>query len=322
MAALRTVHPYTDPGYRRVRSGRGFRYIDDHGKSAPAQAKRRARALVIPPAWEEVWIARAPHAHIQAVGVDAAGRLQYRYHPKWTARQDRDKFARMLALASALPQARGKVTADLRSDGLTRDRALATAVRLLDSVAPRIGSPRHERTTGSRGLITLRRRDATVDGDTVLLTFPAKSGIRARLEIDDADLAASITDFARGKPGARLLAWQRGRRRTSLHPQELNAHLRSLLGAPFTAKDFRTLRGTTMAAETLARIGTVDTEREAAESERLAVSTAAQVLGNTPAVARRSYIDPRVFERYREGTVLDLNVSSETGIRRLLSEDD
>ena len=319
MAKLVRVTPFEDPGFRRVRAGAGFRYIDARGKPVGRQDVARARALVIPPAWEQVWISERPNGHIQAVGTDQKGRKQYLYHPDWSARRDKGKYARVLLLADALPRARARVTADLRSEGLTRNRVLAAAFRLLDQAAPRVGSPKYLQANGSRGLTTLRRDDATVEGSVVTLTFPAKSGKRALLTVDDPDLAAAIAELAVGKPRAPLLSYRRGRRRVPLTTSEVNDHVRALTGGLFTAKDFRTLRGTVLAAGALAKIGPVSSAKERAEAERLAVQATAEALGNTAAVARRSYIHPGVFAQYERGETMDLRGSPEAALRRLLS---
>lgn len=320
MPRLVRVRPGKDAGYRRLRAGNCFRYVDERGRSASDADRDRIRALVIPPAWRDVWIAREPLAHIQAVGTDEAGRRQYLYHPQWRTRRDRGKFARALRLAVVLPRARRRVTIALRREAIDRERVLAVAFRLLDSAAPRIGSSRYLARHGSRGLTTLRRRDAVVEGSTITFSFPAKSGKRAFIELEDAELAAAISTLVRGRGSAPLLAYQDGRRRVALRSRDVNGYVRELTGGPFTAKDFRTLRGTILAAETLARTGLSATKRDRAHAEVLAVRTAAEVLGNTPAVARGSYIDPRVFARYRAGEVLDLAVSPETAIRALLGD--
>lgn len=318
MARLVRVRPGEDPGYRRLRSGNGFRYVDGDSQAAGPQDRKRISALVIPPAWDDVWIAVDPNAHIQAVGVDDAGRRQYLYHPRWRERRDRRKFSRALELAAALPRARGQVTSALRRDGLDRERVLAASFRLLDEAAPRIGSARYLAQHGSRGLTTLQRRDATIDGDVITLSFPGKSGKRALIEIDDEDLAAVMAELQTGRPRASLLSYRRGNRRIPLTPADVNSHVRSLTGGAFTAKDFRTLRGTIMAAESLARIGTVDTAKDRKRAEALAVRATAEALGNTPAVARSSYIDPAVFTAYDRGRLLALDVSPESAIQRLL----
>ncbi len=301
-----------------MRSGSGFRYLDDHGSPAPDADRERIHDLVIPPAWEDVWISTEAYGHIQATGMDEAGRRQYLYHPQWRARRDRGKFARALALAESLPHARGRVTTALRRDGLGRERVLAASFRLLDEAAPRIGSARYLERHGSRGLTTLQRRDAVVADSVVTLSFPGKSGKRALIEIDDRELAVVLAELAAGRPRSALLSYQRGQRRVPLTPADVNAHVRTLTGGSFTAKDFRTLRGTIFAAEALARIGTVDTEKDRKRAESLAVAATAQALGNTPAVARGSYIDPRVWKAYQHGHLLDLGVSPESAIQRLI----
>ncbi|HCJ48528.1 MAG TPA: topoisomerase I, partial [Microbacterium sp.] len=258
MPRLKRVKPGTDVGYRRLGAGTGFRYVDADGDPLPRREADRVRALVIPPAWQDVWICSDPYGHIQATGVDDAGRVQYMYHPQWTAGRDRGKYARALALAEALPRARGRVTTSLRRDDIDQERVLAAAFRLLDQAAPRVGAERYLVKHGSRGLTTLLRRDALVDGSTVALRFPGKSGQRQEMEIDDIDLATAVQLLVAGRPSSPLLAYRRGRRRVALSGRDVNVYVRSMTGGAFTAKDFRTLRGTILAADALARIGPVD----------------------------------------------------------------
>lgn len=319
MPRLTHVRPRIDPGIRRIRSGSTFRYVAPRGRALTPSDRERIAALVIPPAWEDVWISAEPLGHIQVIGKDEAGRQQYIYHPRWRERRDRGKFVRALALAEALPTARARVTKAIRDDDIQRARVLAVAFRLLDEAAPRVGSARYLSLYGSRGLTTLLRRDATVEASTVRLAFPAKSGKRALLEVDDPDLAAAVVLLQAGKGSAPLLSYRRGRRRVRLTPLDVNAHIRAMTGGAFTAKDFRTLRGTIVAARTLSAIGGLDGARERQDAELRAVRATAAVLGNTPAVARRSYIDPRVFQRYAKGQLLDLTVSPEAAVRRLLN---
>ena len=313
------MRPGEDPGIRRVRTGSGFRYVAADGSTVAGEDRERIHALVIPPAWTEVWISADPYGHIQAVGTDDAGRRQYLYHPRWRERRDKGKFARALRLAEALPGARRRVTTSLRTEGLERERVLAASFRLLDQGAPRIGSARYLERHGSRGLTTLHRRDASVEASVVTLSFPAKSGQRAYIEVDDAELAAVVSDLVAGRPRAPLLAYRKGKQRVPLKPEEVNTYIREIAGGRFTAKDFRTLRGTILAAEALARMGPVDTERQRKRAESLAVKATATALGNTPAVARSSYIDPRVFAHYGRGRLLDLTKSPESAIRALLA---
>ncbi len=314
MPKLRTVRPGVDLGYRRTRVGAGFRYTDADGGALPDAERERAVALVIPPAWTDVWISAAPNGHIQATGIDGAGRLQYLSHPDWSTGRDKGKYARALQLAGSLPRARGRVTTSLRRTDLDRERVLATAFRLLDLAAPRVGSERYLVTHGSRGLTALRRRDAATSASLITLRFRGKSGKMQHLEVDDDDLAAAVTLLAAGRPASPLLAYERGRRRVPLRPKDVNAYVRTMTGGAFTAKDFRTI----LAADALARIGPVSSKTERKRAEVLAVKAAAEALGNTPTVAKSSYIDPRVFTRYRRGQVLDVTVSPESAIRTLL----
>jgi DNA topoisomerase-1 len=320
MTTLVRVVPGEDLGYRRRRSGSGFRYVDQDGHPAPEPDRERIHDLVIPPAWEDVWIAADPLAHIQVVGTDEAGRRQYLYHPLWRVRRDRSKFRRALDLAERLPRARARVTRALGDETLSRERVLATAFRLLDDAALRVGSERYLVKHGSRGLTTLRRRDVRITASTVALSFPAKSGQTASIEISDAPLAEVLTELSAGPDRAFLLAYRKGRRRVRITPAEVNDYLRRVTGGVFSAKDFRTLHGTILAADALARIGVLDTTAERKKAERLAVQATATALGNTTAVARGSYIDPRVFRLYARGTTLDLTVAPETAVRRLLAE--
>ena len=318
MPRLKRVRPGVDLGYRRLRSGTGFRYLDADGNPLPKEEAERVRALVLPPAWQDVWICADANGHVQATGVDEAGRVQYRYHPQWTAGRDKGKYARALQLAEALPRARGRVTTSLRRQDIDQERVLAAAFRLLDLAAPRVGAERYLVKHGSRGLTTLLRRDAVVEGTVVALRFPGKSGQRQEMEVDDVDLAAAVELLVGGRPASPLLAYLRGRRRVALSPRDVNLYVRSMTGGTFTAKDFRTLRGTITAADALARIGPTTKKSELARAEVLAVKVTAEALGNTPSVARSSYIDPRVFDRYRRGILLDTSVSPESAIRTLI----
>jgi DNA topoisomerase IB len=319
VARLRRVSPGEAAGITRVRSGDGFRYRTTSGGAVRTTDIDRIRALVIPPAWEDVWICADPRGHIQAVGTDTAGRRQYLYHPDWSAPRDRGKFARALALAEALPRARSRVTAALRREEDSRERTLAAAFRLLDSGALRIGSRRYVARGGGRGLTTLQRRDATIEGSVVTLDFPAKSGVQAHIEIDDEDLARVLAPMIGGRPGSPLLSYPRGRGRLALSAADVNAYVRALTGGTFTAKDFRTLRGTVAAARSLAETGPCRSKAERKQAERVAVRACATVLGNTPAVARSSYIDPRVWRTYARGRVMDLAISPESALRALLA---
>ncbi len=319
MKPLVRATPDADHGFRRVRTVTGFRYVDAHGTPASSTSLSRIRALAIPPAWSNVWVAATQRGSIQAIGTDTAGRRQYIYHVEWRRREDRKKFARALELAASLPRARGYVTRALRHDDPDRERALAVAFRLLDEAALRVGSRRYLTRYGSRGLTTLRRQDAAVAGSLVRLTFAAKGGKHALYEIDDADLARVISELATGRRQAPLLWYRKGRRQIAITAADLNRHIRLLTGGAFSAKDFRTLRGTILAAEALARAGVADSTGRRRHAEAMACSAAARALKNTPSVARASYIDPRVFTRYKRGETLDLAITPERAIVKLLA---
>jgi DNA topoisomerase-1 len=277
---------------------------------------------VIPPAWTDVWITAYPNGHIQATGLDAAGRRQYLYHPLWRERKDRAKFTRALALAETLPVARRGVTTDLRRRGTPRVRVLAAGFRMLDSGSLRVGSERYADANGSVGLTTLLCSHVTVSGTRILLRFPGKSRQAWESEIDDADLATVLRILGRRGPGARLLSYKS---RSDWHPisaAELNEYVRERTGGTFTAKDFRTLRGTIVAAQSLARQGPKRTGRERRSAVVQAMRDVSAELGNTPAVARRSYVDPRVLKAYAAGRTIDPQrpASAESELRALLAD--
>lgn len=304
MPRLRRVEPYSSPGWTRVRRGTGFAYRHADGTVAGRLERARFAELAVPPAWKEVWIADAPNAHILAVGVDAAGRRQYLYHPAWRERQDAEKFLRMAALVRALPAARELVERDLAGEELQRERVLAAAFRTLDLGALRVGSEESLATARSRGLTTLLVRNAAVDADAVRFRFRAKGGIAQDLRIPDLALATFVGHNTERAKSSRLYAWRDGRRYRALSASEVNDDIRERTSGDFTAKDFRTLRGTVVAAERLAEIGPEGTARARTRAMRDAVVAASEALGNTPTIAKASYIDPRVFTAYERGIVL------------------
>jgi len=293
-------------GLHRVRAGRGFSYQDARGGTVTdPELRERIEHLAIPPAWSDVWIAPYPNGHIQATGVDAAGRRQYIYHPTWREQKDRIKYDRALALAESLPAARRQVTIDLRSEGPTRQRALATGFRMLDTGSLRVGSERYAEANGSIGLTTLLCAHAKVSGNTVALGFPGKSGQEWASEITDVDLAAVVRTLKRRGPTARLLSYKEGRHWHPLSASDINDYVRERTGGEFTAKDFRTLHGTVAAASSLATQGAASTKTKRQRAIAQAVRDTAAVLGNTPAIARSSYIDPRVIDHYTHGRTID-----------------
>ncbi len=292
------------PGLRRVRRGRGFSYLDEHGRPvADAEVLERVRGLAIPPAWRDVWICGDPLGHLQATGIDAAGRKQYLYHPRWREHRDREKFRRMERFGAALPKLRRKIGVDLRADGLGHDQVLACAVRLLDVGMFRIGSEEYAADDGGIGLATLHKEHVSLHGGEAVFEYPAKAGVRRAQAIYDPASVAVVKALKRRRGGgSQLLAYRNGRSWYPLRSEEINDYLKHQLGDEFSAKDFRTWNATVMAAVSLAAGGR-DAATKTARKRAIdgAVRAVSQLLGNTPAVARRSYIDPRVFDRYQSG---------------------
>ncbi|KQV25170.1 DNA topoisomerase IB [Yonghaparkia sp. Root332] len=300
------------PGIRRVRHGRGFRYLDARGRSvADADVRARIAALAIPPAWSDVWICPDERGHVQAMGLDADGRRQYRYHEEWTRRAGVKKFARVRELAAATGAMRARVTRDLRGDD-PQARALAIAARIIDALGVRVGEERYALERGTIGALTLAWEHVEVSGSTIAFDFPAKSGVRWEAEHEDDDLAAALvlTRSARGPRGEsaeRVTEWIDDSGLHRVHSAALSDYLRTATGCAITPKDLRTLRGSRLAAEHLARCGPSATRKEQERAIREAVAVVAEGLRNTPAVARSSYIDPLVLERYRRGTTAALS---------------
>ncbi len=306
MPRLRRTSP-DQPGWTRRRVGRGFVYLDRDGVPLGEEDARRCRDLVIPPAWREVWITPYDNGHLQAVGTDDAGRRQYLYHPAWRERRDAEKFDRMLAFGEALAKARLLVVADLEREGMPLERACAAAVRLLDLGYFRIGNDVYADTHGSFGLTTLERRHVRRRQDRLVFAFVGKSGVEHRIEIDDVVVIETIEAMRRRRGAGRLLSYRDGRRWRDLLPALVNEYIRETTGLEVTAKDFRTWHATVLAAAALAES---EEPGRSQASRRRAVSAAmrevAGFLGNTPALARSSYVDPRMVDAYAEGrTVAD-----------------
>jgi len=305
MARLRTVSPNAR-GWTRRRAGKGFVYLDADGQRLPAEEVERIRSLAIPPAWKDVWICPYPSGHIQAVGTDDAGRRQYLYHPDWRVKRDQMKFDRVAEAARKLPRARREVLAHLGLDGMPLERASAAAVRLLDLGYFRIGSDAYTDTNGSFGLTTLERRHVRCRGQRLVFSFTGKSGIEHTIEIEDDVVRAALDRMRRRRGGGdRLLAYQNSRRWTPLDAPTVNVYLRELLGGDLTAKDFRTWHATVLAATALAMSDEPgDTKRSRQRAVKAAVQEVADYLGNTPTIAKNSYIDPRVIDLYEDGTTI------------------
>jgi DNA topoisomerase IB len=313
-AGLVRVDPAA-PGLTRRRRGRGFSYHDVDGTPiADPVALARIKALVIPPAWQDVWICPDPEGHIQAVGTDAAGRRQYRYHERWRLERDREKFDRVLTMGSRLPEVRGEVVARLQEKGLGRDRVLASGVRMLDIGVFRPGgeeyAPGDDDEDGTFGLATLRREHVQLKRGAVVFSYPAKGGVPRTLALRDPLLHRIVSSLLRRRGGGEdLLAYRVGRGWHDVRAEDLNNAVKELIGEQYSCKDLRTWNATVLAAVTLAagvaQGGVPEKERARKRVVNRALEDVSEHLGNTPAVARASYVDPRVLDRFDEGrTVL------------------
>jgi DNA topoisomerase I len=309
---LRRADP-SGPGYARRRRGKGFSYVDGCGEPVTdRETLERIRALAIPPAWQQVWICLDPRGHIQAVGTDVAGRRQYRYHDQWRVKRDAAKFDHVLAVARRLPYLRERVAADLARRGFGRDRVLAAAARLLDIGVFRVGGeayasgddPSGEATYG---LATLLRSHVEVRGAMMEFRFPAKGGVERAQRIVDRQTATLLKSLLRrDSDDPELLVYRAGRQWHDVRSADINAYLKEHShGCEISAKDFRTWHATVLAAVLLA--GSPATSKTARRrAVRAAMGEVAEYLGNTPAVAKASYVDPRVVDLYDSGTVIAL----------------
>jgi DNA topoisomerase-1 len=290
------------PGLTRRRRGRGFGYLDDTGEPVTdPELLDRIKALVIPPAWRRVWISPDANGHIQAIGVDAAGRRQYLYHPEWRRARDEEKHDRVLALAGRLPELRAAVAADLDGRGAARRRVLAVALRILDLGVFRTGGEEYAEENGTHGLATLLREHVTVRGCELVFCYPAKGGIQRDVSIRDEELVRAVKALRRAAPKAeRLLTYRDHGEWHPVHAEEINERFKELTGDEFTAKDLRTWNATVLAAVAFADLDRPSSERGRKRAEAAVMREVAEGLGNTPAVARRSYVDPRVVTAFGE----------------------
>ena len=290
------------PGITRRRRGRGFEYRDAGGSLVrDPEVLERIRALGIPPAWRDVWICADPLGHLQATGIDAAGRKQYRYHEAWRARRDLQKFDDMVRFARALPGLRAHVEAGLAGAGVSRERVLACAVRLLDRGFFRIGSEEYSVQNESYGLATMRKSHVTVGDDgEMVFDYPAKHGIQRVQAVVDPVASDLVRTLKRRRGGGpELLAYKDGGRWRDLRSEDINEYLKDATGGDHSAKDFRTWNATALAAIALAVSGASAHSKTARRRAiKRAVEEVAVYLGNTPAVCRASYIDPRVFDAF------------------------
>ena len=300
MPRLRRVD-CADPGLTRRRRGKGFEYLDENGDRITEVATlQRIKDLGIPPAWSDVWICPHDNGHLQAVGTDAAQRKQYLYHEAWRTRRDAEKFDKMIEFASALPKIRHLTDLELRREGMPRERVLACAVRLLDRGFFRIGGEAYAETNDSYGLATIRKAHVRFEGREVIFEYVAKSGKERIQSVVDPAVYEVVQALKRRRSGGEeLLAYKRGARWVDVKSADINSYLKEVSGGDYSAKDFRTWHGTVLAAQALAVSGEAlgsKTGRKRAVTR--AIKEVAHYLGNTPAVCRKSYVDPRVIDRY------------------------
>jgi DNA topoisomerase IB len=307
MPRLRRVD-FSSTGIRRVRRGKGFSYEEQDGTTIQdREVIERIRELAIPPAWEEVWICPHANGHIQATGIDARGRKQYRYHDAWRVARDREKYEEMETFAKALPGMRARAEEDLARRGLVRERVLACSVRLLDLGFFRIGSERYAEENETYGLSTLLRRHVTIERGEAVFDYSAKDSKRHRQTIADPAIVKTIKPLKDRKGGGReLLAYRNGRGPwVDVTAADINEYLKTSTGGDYSAKDFRTWNATVLAAVDLALNGNeAETKTARKRAATAAVKRVATYLNNTPAVCRKAYIDPRVFDRYDSGETI------------------
>ncbi|MDQ5832842.1 MAG: DNA topoisomerase IB [Actinomycetota bacterium] len=307
MARLRRAD-CSGPGIRRRRRGKGFEYIDEGRRVGEPSVVERIRELAIPPAWDEVWICPYPMGHIQATGTDAAGRKQYRYHDRWRERRDQEKFESMVRFATALPDLRERVGKDLVLEDMPKDKAAACAVRLMDWRFFRIGSEDYAEENDTYGIATMGKRHVTVSGDGISFDYEAKGSQRREQTVGDPVVADVVRALKKRRGGGEeLLAYKANGRWRDLKSPDINDYLKEAAGSEFSAKDFRTWSGTVLAAQALAVsavIAAEGTKTSRKQAKARAIKEVAHYLGNTPAVARSSYIDPRIFDRFDGGLTI------------------
>jgi DNA topoisomerase-1 len=292
-----------EPGLRRRRAGRGFVYLYPDGRPVRRDSELdRIRALAVPPAWTDVWIARQANAHLQATGRDARGRKQYRYHSKWRTQRDAAKFDHLVDFAGALPTIRRRVRGDLRERDVTREFVIAVVVRLLETSLVRVGNEEYARDNGSFGLTTLRDRHVRLNGRRLDLVFPGKSGRVHTVPVHDARLVRAVRK-CRDVPGQILFQYIDDVGRHPIRSNDVNEYLRETSGADVSAKDYRTWIATLLAASALAESSAPQSEREATSVINDVLRFVSEELGNTPAVCRTSYVHPMVVDEFRSGTL-------------------
>lgn len=296
-----------DRGYQRLRRGKGFSYLDPEGRRVTDPALRaRFDALVIPPAWTKVWICPDENGHIQATGRDEKGRKQYIYHPDWDQIRNLNKFGRMVSFSEALPALRERVDQDLGRRTLSREKVAALVVRLMEETLIRIGNAEYARSNQSFGLTTLQDEHITVRGARVMFSFRGKSGKQQELDLTNRRLAR-LVQRCQELPGQQLFQYvgDDGECCQSITSSDINAYLREVTGQEFSAKDFRTWGGTTLAAVELYELGPAQTEKETKKNITTAIKRVAEALGNTPTVCRQYYVHPAILEAYENGRLFE-----------------
>jgi DNA topoisomerase-1 len=294
------------PGITRRRAGRGFTYLDSAGKRlSDPDTLARIRSLVIPPAWADVWICPHPMGHIQAVGTDAKGRRQYRYHDTWRQHRDREKFDQMLRFGRSLPDVRAACLEHLSGTELTRERVLACAVRLLDLGFFRIGTEGYAEQNQTYGLATIHKDHVRLTGNVITFDYVAKNGKRRVQSVVDPQVFEVVAALKRRRAGGpELLAHREGKRWADVRSTDINEFIRGLTGEEFTAKDFRTWNATVLAAVALGVSHGAQSTTGRKRAVTRAMQEVAHYLGNTPAVCRASYVDPRIVDRYHAGLTI------------------
>jgi DNA topoisomerase I len=293
-------------GWRRAGSKGRFRYLDGRGRRIEDPVKlERIEQLVIPPAWKDVWISPRPGAKLQATGVDNAGRRQYLYHPAFRAQQEQAKFDKLVRFAEKLPELRRAMAEHMTGDPYERDRVCAVAVRLINLAWFRVGSERYAKSSRTHGVTTLTRRHVSVRGTRVTFRFRTKNSAQVRTTVVDDELAEAIKDLLDQPGGSRLFRYGWNGDSCALTGAVLNDYIRTHMGEEFTAKDFRTWGGTLTAAIALAEHGVAETEEDARKTITNVMRVVGERLGNTPTVARNSYVSPAVVEQYLEGRTIE-----------------
>ncbi|GGS30908.1 DNA topoisomerase [Actinokineospora fastidiosa] len=304
-AGVRRSDP-SKPGITRRRQGRGWRFLDPTGRPLSPEETERVRSLAIPPAWRDVWICPHPTGHIQAVGTDDAGRRQYLYHEQWRKQRDEAKHERVQELAVILPRFRAAVHDDLSSDGLTCRRVLGGALRMLDRGVFRTGGEEYAEENGSHGVATLLREHVVLRRGLLVFDYPAKSGLQRAVSLNDPELSALVRSLKRVRTGSdRLLAYREGRGQwRDLRSGEINDRFKELTAADYTVKDLRTWHATVVAAIGFARAEAATSQRARKRVDAAVMDMVADDLGNTRAIARKSYVDARVVEAFAEGRTI------------------